>query len=145
MTFTTAGSFDLFIRQLFFYPCHQQTYDLLLLERRQSCFFLHFIPFIETPSAAARAGMLRDEYGMSSPGSLFAVIRYICRSQTVPDKILRMTPYGIQTFLIYILPVLFRQMKTSAEFRLPQALKSFSYSCHVITSSAGFILPARKG
>lgn len=84
------------------------------------------VPFAEAAATAAACGMLRLEYGMSSHGSLLAVVRNDGRSQTVGNKVGRVLPYGIHAFGPDIGQILFRQVETASEPRFRQPAEQCS-------------------
>lgn len=97
------------------YPRHKQIDDPALLILRQLSAFRYAIPFAEAASAAAGTCVLGLEYGMSSHGSLPAVIGYYGGRQPPGDKILGMASYGLHTLFFYIRSILCIKMKACAK------------------------------
>jgi hypothetical protein len=116
------------------YPGHQQVDEPSLLIFRQLHADGNTIPLIETSSAAAGTCMLSLENRMSTHGSLSAVIWYDSRRKPFSYEILRMAPYGIQTFFFSIFPFSRTEMELCTEIRLFQLIQSLIYSLHFILS-----------
>lgn len=89
------------------------------------------VPFFKAAPTAAGTGVLGDEYGVPTHGSLLAVIGYRSRSKALGDKIFSMAVDNVHALFPHIFPVLLGQMKFSPESRLLQLVKSFIYSLHL--------------
>ena len=99
---------------LFFNPCHQYRYCILLFFSCQLSSGRYMMPFEETSTTAAACSMLGYKYRMTSHRRLFAVIGYYGRSKAFGNEILRMLTDGCQTlfcniFLIPPIPIFSRK------------------------------------
>ena len=113
---------------LFFNPCHQYRYCILLLFFCQLSSGRYMMPFEETSTTAA-CSMLDYKYRMPSHWCLLAVIGYNGWSKAFGNKILCMLTDGCQALFCNIFLIPFRKVKTAAECGFG---KSFKQICQII-------------
>lgn len=114
-------------------PRHQQIHEAPLLIICQLHSRADSVPLFQAASAAARAGVLRLEYGMPAHRRLPAVVRYHRRSQPLCDKILRVEPYRVHALFRYIRPVSAVEMELRSKIRSAELFQRLIYSLHSIT------------
>ena len=89
-------------------PSHQQLHDTPLLIRCKLSPLRYTIPLLEASSAAACAGMLGLEYGMSLHGSLLTVIGNDSGSKARVHEVEGVSLDSLHSLLSDISPVLVR-------------------------------------
>ena len=100
---------------LFFNPCHQNRYRILLFFFSQLSSCRYMMPFEEATTTAAACGMLGNKYRMASHWRLLTVIRNQGRSQAFGNEILRMFSDSSQALFCNIFLILLRESETAAE------------------------------
>ena len=108
-------------------PRHKKIYDFLLLSLCQPAALFDPVPFFETAPAAATAGVLSLENGMSFHGGLAAVVFRKSGGKALSDKILGVTANGFGSFGRDIFEIFLVQMKGTAKFRPFKAVESLVY------------------
>ena len=104
-------------------PCHNYIYKVILLHLTQFLAWLHFMPLSDAlPTTCCRC-MLSNKYWVTFHRCLFTIIRYICRSFSLCNKILCMLSDCVQPFFIYVINIFLLQMETASELGIIQPLK----------------------
>lgn len=110
----TGGICTLFLN-MFFNPCHQYRYCILLFFSGQLSSGRYMMPFGETSTTAAACSMLGYKYRMTSHRRLLAVIGDYGWSKTFGNEILCMLTDGFQALFCNIFLIPLRKVKTAAE------------------------------
>jgi hypothetical protein len=73
------------------------------------------MPFFEAAAATGSGGVLRHEYRVSSPRSLFAVVLRRRRGEPLRDECPRMLKHDLPTFFREILPLFWSELKAATK------------------------------
>ena len=104
-------------------PCHNYIYKIILLHLTQFLAWLHFMPLSDALSAACCRCVLGNKYRMTFHRCLLAIIRYICWSFPLCNKVRSVLSDGIKSLLIYVINIFLFQVKTASELGIIQPLK----------------------
>ena len=98
------------------------------------------IPFVHTAAATACAGVLCNKNRMTTHRRLSAVIRYICRSKSLCNKICGVRSDFFESDPVDIVNILLRQAETRPEFRASEPFENIIIHYRIILSYRYFIV-----
>ena len=126
----------------FLNPYHNYIYKIILLHLTQFLAWLHFMPLSDALPAACCCCVLGNKYRMVSASlrsaqsqdpldlgfepfhrCLLAIIRYICWSFPLCNKVRSVLSDSIKPLLIYVINIFLFQVKTASELGIIQPLK----------------------
>ena len=119
-----------FLLYFLFDPRHEEVYYPLLLAFGEINALSHPIPFFRASSAAAGAGVLGDENGMSPHGGLFSVVVGDGGGEADGNEILCVDADGVKALFADVVLVPFRKVKSAPEIRFLKAAKSICNCSH---------------